>query len=992
MMFCLVETTRWRIILRDVALRLALALTAVAFWGCYRETGVEEFPIQGTQLTEDNQARIAQGRDASGRSGDFVILNSNLQIVVNGDFNGANRDLFLPRSGGAIVDIATQFRTAGNQDVRPRDDDGIFQISQGVNLSRGALISYSRAVIEQDGEFEGQLRMTGALYDLDGSLEAAGASVDAATRRVLDCAVSTTIFLDDLTGVQNQDRDPPQYATVTTVLENQGDRPLPIFTINDIVVTGLDTMNVFIPYPDWGFAAPTDAGPAFPHFTLISPNQLNTCHYGFFSLLDGVSMVRRQADAAMRANYTFIGKPAPAENMLEPGGQITYARQFFAYNEGSDAASSATSLRAYDVMIDRIRDSLSTTPIAGHPFNEFGILAFEANVRNSPGGQLTIEMINESVSYFDGTQYRPLEPGRTYPIFGGRPILTDYDVPLPPGQAAIRAQALNSEPFYLDEGVNVRVEVAEDEEPVVTPLLIVNNGVFDLGSDIRTGAIHSDFRLTLEDDDERDLMGRITVERVSAEGPVETGLFPGPRQGSYVLADIPNITSGLPNGEYKLYISHGPLYEMTELDMTIDEDLDDEAVGEVDPSRDFQPTLRRVVSLPNFLSADFDARSYGDPIGQVSDLQMLRFGYAEDLDVVFFSNTGQQSLPRDRYDALALLLGGFNDDDRDANIESLRDELTIARALAVIGKAPDDYPDRGRFTLLNLPDEDREPLLEAPLFGTDPASFYDDARALGENVVVHVTRPRAPRGLETGFFTAIAEMAGLPAGQPIPGDHALYQRTAASGSDTRWIDFDAIQLLSSNRYDEYLLARQDWFNLLNAGIFKPATGGSSRAQTKDIPHGSVRTWVAAQNTLLRDNDLAEFWSSVQAGAMFVSNGPVIVADIGGASYGETASATGGSARAQLRISAAPWIPLRELRAVVNGQVQVLDVPLDQGAVLRFEGEVDIALPDAGPHWIVFELGATLDELAAGAGDTGLFGKINIGHLPLAFTNPIFVNN
>ncbi len=979
--------------MRHIAAGTALALSALAFWGCYRETGVEEFPVQGTQVTVDNSTRIAQGRDAMGRVGDFVLQNTNLQIVANGNLGGNSRSIYLPRVGGAVFDISTQFRTSGNQDVRPRDDDGLNLLTQGVNLNRHTQISYSEAQIQRGGEFEGTLLLTGSVYDFDGSLAAAGAAVDAATRRVLDCAVETTIFIDDLTGVQNQERDPPQYATFTTVIENRGQQPLPIFTVNDIVVTSVDTMTPFVPYPDWGLDVPEQRPRhAYPHFVYLAPSQLNTAYYGFFSFLDGLLMVDREQVPELSADYAYIGKAAPRTGSLDPGEQMTFVRQVLGFNSGTDVSSTASVLEAYDLIVGVIRDNFDATPIPGHLFNEIGLLSFDPNVRNAPGGELVIEMINQSVTYFDGSQYRQLEEGRAYPVFGGRPILVNYDVALPEGQVSIRGQAINSEPFSITEGVNLQVDVPDGEDPVTTPLTIDQEQAFDLGSNILTGALHANFRVALTDDDGRILMGRASVHRTSAEGPVETGQFPGPRQGSYVHLDLPNIISALPNGEYELFVSHGPLYDIAVLDMTIDDDPESDGSGDIDLARDFTPTLERIVPLPNFLSADFDARTFGDPLNLVAEFQMLRFAYAEDIDVAFFGNTYTQSLIDAPYRTLATLLGGFDDNDRDADRDSFFDEVATTRALAVIGKAPAEFADRGRFTLLNLPTETQREVLEAPLFESDPATFYDRARALGENVVVHVTRPRAPKGLETGLFTAIAELGGLPAGAPIPGDHPLYSQTSATGSGTRWVDFDAVQLLAGNRYDEYLLARQDWFNLLNAGVFKPATGGSSRGQTKDLPMGAVRTWVSTQNTQLRDNDLAEFWTSVKAGAMFVSNGPTLVADIGGASYGGTATATGDSVQVNLRLLAAPWIPVRQVRAVVDGQVQVLDLQLRDTAVVRFDGTVEVALPPSGAHWIVFEAGATLDELAAGQGEAGQFGKVNIGHLPVVFTNPIFVNN
>ena len=126
--------------------------------------------------------------------------------------------------------------------------------------------------------------------------------------------------------------------------------------------------------------------------------------------------------------------------------------------------------------------------------------------------------------------------------------------------------------------------------------------------------------------------------------------------------------------------------------------------------------------------------------------------------------------------------------------------------------------------------------------------------------------------------------------------------------------------------------------------------------------------------------------------MFVSNGPLIEANINNQTYGQTTSSAGSEVTVNVKISAAPWVPVEELRVVVDGQVAHVEDLSGNSELVRFEGPLTLTLPsDRQNHFVVIEAGASLQRLAAGESETGVFGTVMGGHLPLAFTNPIFVN-
>lgn len=991
---------------------LTSATVLLFLLGCYRDTAIEVFPVTATRITPDNTEVLSLGTDSSGRIGDYLLESSNIQVILNGTLSGANRDIHLPKSYGAILDLASRFQQANRSDFRSRDDDGINLLSQGVNMSDQTLVGYDSIRIIQEGQQRASLVLTGGLYDLDGSLERNGARVDSQTRRVSDCEVTTVYSLQDLIEATTEEEEERQvlYLTMNTVVANRGGTSLPIFTVNDIVVTTTATNNIFVPYPEWGFDIPAAGGHAYPSYVHFQPVQANTTHYAYVSRMEGVLMASRAEVPRNSADFTFVGKPATTDQTLAAGGQLTFLRELMVLNSGTEINNGFSSLSAYS----SIYALLAESPPPGGTFSETGGLSttFLVQTFNLPGGRVVLEYIAD-VNYFNGREFVPLEEGRTLPIFGDSPISTSYTFffgdeddqtfLLPTGRMAFSAKALNSLPRYIELGEQIVTDddgmavTDEDGNPVTvqTPIVITKDETYSAGTQ-EVGDQHYDVGFTMRDDQSRGLMGRITVERLSPEEQIETGQLPRGAQGRFLYVNVvpsPSTTSStgvvigkLPPGEYEILAGRGPLYPIALLPITIEEGSDPII------SQDFDITLPREISFDGYLSADFNVRSSGDFLGAVSQTQLIRFAYAEDIDVLFIADTNHQSIIRDDFTALSLGLAGFDMEDAQNGVASLRDELAIGRATATIGKVAGTSGDRGRFALFNLPGEDDQLYLEAPLFESDAASFYDRVREMGENVVIQVNRPRAPRGLETGFFTAIAALSGLAEGTPIPADNSFYFETSAAGSGTAWIDFDIIQILEGNRYDEYLLARQDWFNLLNEGIFKPASGGSRAGQTRDLPIGSVRAYVAVDNTELRDNDLSEFWEAVKAGAMFVTNGPLIEARIGNTSYGQTTSVSGATFSVNLKISAASWLPVHQVRAVVDGVTRILDLTLNQEGNIRFEGDVTLDLPPGrNGHWVVFEAGASLEALAGGVDDNGLFSRFTPGHLPLAFTNPIFIN-
>ena len=84
--------------------------------------------------------------------------------------------------------------------------------------------------------------------------------------------------------------------------------------------------------------------------------------------------------------------------------------------------------------------------------------------------------------------------------------------------------------------------------------------------------------------------------------------------------------------------------------------------------------------------------------------------------------------------------------------------------------------------------------------------------------------------------------------------------------------------------------------------------------------------------------------------------------------------------------AAPWVPVPEIRLVVDGEVvqtQVLDQAESAGL---FRAQWTGRIPVHGDTWVLVEAGWSLtsDERPVG----GAYARVAPGHVPIGFTNPV----
>jgi hypothetical protein len=337
----------------------------------------------------------------------------------------------------------------------------------------------------------------------------------------------------------------------------------------------------------------------------------------------------------------------------------------------------------------------------------------------------------------------------------------------------------------------------------------------------------------------------------------------------------------------------------------------------------------------------------------------------------------------------------------------------------------------------------------ARLGGARPSKGWSlaDFMAQADGQFNVVNRPRGPRGL--------FELQGFDPLGPLPrwwgeaGPHSLGLKNG---------DFDAMEIMSCGAlteqggvdawWREFGKARQDWFSIIarqSPEFFTKALGFSGGRLTQDTPVGLARTWIYVGRygggmswldayadewgyPMLRDRYLA----ALKSGAAVASTGPFVLGRVmSGASGGGDGDAdavaigpgglalVGGqpsSIALQLTLVAPDWVPVDEIRVVVNGVLAYTlpdpkNIADPKNPLARpdedsphykdsryYVGTVQVPLAgvcDAGDAWLVVEAGAPLETSGPYrpifAAEADGWNAMMKGIYPVAVANPVFLD-
>jgi hypothetical protein len=260
----------------------------------------------------------------------------------------------------------------------------------------------------------------------------------------------------------------------------------------------------------------------------------------------------------------------------------------------------------------------------------------------------------------------------------------------------------------------------------------------------------------------------------------------------------------------------------------------------------------------------------------------------------------------------------------------------------------------------------------------EPGALLDRTQPLftGEQLL-ELNHPWADAefGRDLGFPRALSLdlRQNLPTGDD--GTSAgIYVRTPA-GSRFANDAHHAQEVMNGTENAQYLQYRAFWFYLLNQGKLRTGTANSDSHSLTDNTVGLPRNLVTADTTPGPDFDVDVMNRAVKAGHLIGTNGPVITATItdklGVAhSCSLTAFTPKSGATVKVKVTSAPWVPVAQVRFVVNGQVvKIIDgltPPADPfatgGELTRYEGEVAVSELVSGvtaDAWLVIEAGSAL---------------------------------
>jgi hypothetical protein len=278
-------------------------------------------------------------------------------------------------------------------------------------------------------------------------------------------------------------------------------------------------------------------------------------------------------------------------------------------------------------------------------------------------------------------------------------------------------------------------------------------------------------------------------------------------------------------------------------------------------------------------------------------------------------------------------------------------------------------------------------------------------QAEGQFNVVH--RPRGPEGL----FTLKAFTPGV-----VSNSNSWWNAQGNLSFGLTHGQFDAIELLRGESWDasnpdawftEFKTLRTDWFGIISQQAptaFTKALGLSAGLYSQDTPVGLARTYVKAQGFTydftdgFNQSNLSPFLTALKNGAVVASTGPLLDVTVKGSSEqvagpGELLSGSQTEVVLTVNLWMTDWMPVDELRVVVNGVVTNLD--MNQLTVAdddwrHLTATYTVPMPASGDAWVVVEAGVPLNTLGVYQPGTA-WNRFMKGIYPIALTNPIFVD-
>jgi hypothetical protein len=879
--------------------------------------------LRAEEITPGNAAELLiGGPDAIGGVGDTYLANDVVELVVD---HPSRRHAKL-NHGGTIVDLGLRDRRGADQFAR---------LIPLVNMSQRVLVNYDAIRTEIVGQ---SARIVVSSSGMSSIPRGSGLS------RALDVLVPEPEELADVRVETVYELRPGEsFVRITTRFENAGGSPAPVFAYGDLWMRGGRSLRAFL-----GNSLAPELARGFQHWGFSRENLLRS--------LDALAPFSHVAAAGLEA------WPPVAYALFSPE-RTAAGRSFFGVTDEhvSFVMAFAGDPGWRELSALRVLRVLRQTLPPG------GVWQIERRLLVSGGpdvGSLT-DVILPALGVGDGASglsgHSLPEDVRTLVhvhTVEGHPVTQlvsrsgRYAASLPPGAYRLTFRAAHRASLTRE----VRVEPGA--QALVPEVRWAPLGVLALGpafADGGPGRIVFRGRDGTPDPVFGAELLDFRLDGEPAPSATETSSI-------YIIGNRHDPTEiRLPAGRYTLVATRGPEYDVDVREVEI------RAPGErvsIDPFE-----LARVASLPEHVSADLHVHAQASDDSGTTNASRLRDFVAS--GVLVLATTDHDHVA-DYDQALAALdLGGRIHLVRGVEVTSSTPSTAAPWTIAHHNAWPVSYEPhlhrRGA-----PPSQD----LRVP----ELYSLLRSAYAVG---VVQLNHPRCGGpGPNVGCFFTHQATVGAPVDtrQPVTAAaNASLLEPAADG--TRALDFDLLEVMNGESWSHYLETRQDFHWLLRQGYRRTATANSDTHGPDELA-GMPRNYVGVGSSFFDARALDE---ALRAGRSFGTTGPLILrfgANGGGA--GDTVSAPGGRVRLVYDLVSAPWVPVDEVRLLVNGEVVRV---LPEGA-----GDAELVL--SRDAFLTLEAGAPLgaDPASWIATHRGLYTDVVApGFLPAAFSNPIYVD-
>lgn len=496
-------------------------------------------------------------------------------------------------------------------------------------------------------------------------------------------------------------------------------------------------------------------------------------------------------------------------------------------------------------------------------------------------------------------------------------------IPLAPGDYLARVTA----PGY------------SDGDPVAFSLSAQSSGEIPLELALPPGGT---LRVTaLDDATGQPLPVRVTVRGVAPQGDPNLGpAHQGAGAGPVVVATTGNAFFNVPPGRYKVTVSHGPEWTLSQQEVTVT----------ATQRAELHARLTRAISLRDWIPCDLHvhaAPSFDSSVtieDRVASLvaEGIRFATPTEHNVVGSYLAGVSVLPPNVTEPLGWV----------PSVEVTTDH---------------NAPPFGHFNVFPYPPDPSAPAGGPPPWtGVTPGDIFRAARQRNPEAIIQVNHPRMRPNI--GYF----DVMGL-------------DPTTGRARDVAYDPgYDAIEVFNGFYLNDIPAVERvlgDYMSLLGAGARYVATGSSDSHAIAFQWAGYPRTYVHVEGAGEGEVDTAAVLRALRQGRAFASSGPMLLLTLDGHEPGDPLRVDGAtSVRARLQVLAAPWVTVREVTLWHNGQrAATLEVPVTS-ATLRLDREVTLEV-SPGSHVLATAKGSeqSLDIVLPWSRGT-----------PYAFTNPVWV--